>query len=128
MDATVTGADRKPVRDLAADDFELLQDGRPQDIVAASFIDYGLRKFVASELAQGNLICILRTSGGGGNYQSCTSDPRQPGAIVDRIRWRPAEPDTDDDEPLMSGRSGPRRRWSGRSRDCATYPEATAFC
>lgn len=39
LDAVVTGRDHKIVRDLSAADFEVLQDGKPQKVAGASFVE-----------------------------------------------------------------------------------------
>jgi hypothetical protein len=38
VDAVVTDRDRKPVTDLTAEDFEILEDGKPQQITNFSFV------------------------------------------------------------------------------------------
>jgi len=45
VDALVTDADGRFVRDLTADDFEVLEDGRPQKIVNFSMVDIPIDRF-----------------------------------------------------------------------------------
>lgn len=46
-----------------------------------------LRKFIAEEVSQGDLVAIIRTGRGTGALQSFTSDKRQLLAAVEAIRW-----------------------------------------
>ena len=46
-----------------------------------------LKKFVDQQMMQGDLIAILRTSGGMGAFQRFSSDPRQIRAAIDRLTY-----------------------------------------
>ncbi len=48
-----------------------------------------LRKFIAEQMQDGDLVAIIRTGGGIGALQSFTSDKRQLLATVDKLRWNP---------------------------------------
>src|SRR5512132_4085499 len=39
IDAVVTGKDGSPIKDLTAADFEVMQDGKPQKVVFASYVN-----------------------------------------------------------------------------------------
>ena len=49
-----------------------------------------LRKFVDEQMQPGDLVAIIRTSGGMGVLQQFTSDKRQLLAAINDIRWRPS--------------------------------------
>lgn len=136
VDATVTDARGRHVTDLTADDFEIVQDGRPQPISTFAYIrtasatpatttpspapiaprrplsrdqirrtiaiivdDLGLsfesmyrvresvRKFLDTQMQQGDLVAILRTGAGSGALQQFTSDRRVLDAALDRLRY-----------------------------------------
>ena len=142
VDAVVTDKKGKQVTDLAPDELEILEDGRPQKITNFSYITTGtgnkaapqpratpaernappippvrlrpeqvrrtiavvvddlglsfesinsvrqsLRKFVDEQMQAGDLVAIIRTSGGIGALQQFTSDKRQLYAAIEKVRW-----------------------------------------
>lgn len=48
-----------------------------------------LRKFVSDQMTAGDLVAIIRTSGGIGSLQQFTTDKRILFAAIERIRWNP---------------------------------------
>jgi VWFA-related protein len=56
---------------------------------SAESVQYYLRKFVEQQLEPGDLVAIIRASGGMGALQQFTADKRQLRSAVDRIRWNP---------------------------------------
>jgi len=58
------------------------------------FVREALKKFVDRQMQPGDLVAIIRTSGGMGALQQFTSDKRQLYAAIDRVKW------------YASGRSG----------------------
>jgi len=58
------------------------------------YVREALKKFVDRQMQPGDLVAIIRTSGGMGALQQFTSDKRQLYAAIDRIKW------------YASGRSG----------------------
>lgn len=58
------------------------------------FVRDALKKFVDRQMQPGDLVAIIRTSGGMGALQQFTSDKRQLYAAIDRVKW------------YASGRSG----------------------
>ncbi len=51
------------------------------------FVRGALKKFVDEQLQPGDLVAIIRTSGGMGALQQFTSDKRQLYAAIERVRW-----------------------------------------
>jgi VWFA-related protein len=51
------------------------------------YVRKALKKFVDEQIQPGDLVAIIRTSGGMGALQQFTSDKRQLYAAVDRIKW-----------------------------------------
>jgi len=51
------------------------------------FVRRALKKFVDEQMQPGDLVAIIRTSGGIGALQSFTADKRQLAAAIDRIKW-----------------------------------------
>jgi VWFA-related protein len=51
------------------------------------FVRRALKKFVDEQMQPGDLIAIIRTSGGIGVLQQFTSDKRQLYAAIERVRW-----------------------------------------
>jgi VWFA-related protein len=51
------------------------------------FVRRALKKFVDEQMQPGDLIAIIRTSGGIGALQSFTADKRQLAAAIERIKW-----------------------------------------
>src|SRR5689334_13279975 len=58
------------------------------------YVRQALKKFVDEQMQPGDLVAIIRTSGGMGALQQFTSDKRQLYAAIDRVKW------------YASGRSG----------------------
>ena len=146
VDAVVTDSKGRQVTDLKPEDFEIIEDGRPQKITNFSYIrlaspsqpaapaptplprgavpppppaqaaskreevrrtivlvvdDLGLsmesmggvrhdlKRFVEQQIQPGDLVAIVRTSGGMGALDQFTNDRRLLLAAVDRLRWYP---------------------------------------
>ena len=51
------------------------------------FVRRALKKFVDEQMQSGDLVAIIRTSGGMGALQQFTSDKRQLEAAVERVKW-----------------------------------------
>ena len=51
------------------------------------FVRDALRKFVDQQMQPGDLVAIIRTSGGMGALQQFTSDKRQLYAAIERVKW-----------------------------------------
>ena len=51
------------------------------------FVREALKKFVDRQMQPGDLVAIIRTSGGMGALQQFTSDKRQLYAAIDRVKW-----------------------------------------
>ena len=56
---------------------------------SAESVQYHLRKYVEQQIEPGDLVAIIRASGGMGALQQFTADKRQLRSAVDRIRWNP---------------------------------------
>jgi VWFA-related protein len=56
---------------------------------SAESVQYYLRKYVEQQIDPGDLVAIIRASGGMGALQQFTADKRQLRSAVDRIRWNP---------------------------------------
>ena len=54
------------------------------------YVRRALKKFVDEQLQSGDLVAIIRTSGGMGALQQFTSDKRQLYAAVERVKWNPS--------------------------------------
>jgi VWFA-related protein len=54
------------------------------------FVRRALKRFVDEQMQAGDLVAIIRTSGGMGALQQFTSDKRQLYAAIDHIKWYPA--------------------------------------
>lgn len=163
VDAVVTDSKGRQVTDLKAEDFEIVEDGRPQKITNFSYIrlappsqpaaapapaplprgavpppppapvaakredvrrtivlvvdDLGLsfesmgevrhdlKRFVERQLQPGDLVAIVRTSGGMGALDQFTTDRRLLLAAVERLRWYPGgRSGLSAMEPVSSGR------------------------
>src|SRR5215471_19342359 len=52
-----------------------------------AYLRGALRKFVNEQIQPGDLVAIIRTSGGIGALQQFTADKRQLAAAVDRLKW-----------------------------------------
>ncbi len=51
------------------------------------FVRHALKKFVEEQMQPGDLVAIIRSSGGMGALQQFTGDKRQLAAAVERIKW-----------------------------------------
>ncbi|HVW07287.1 MAG TPA: VWA domain-containing protein [Bryobacteraceae bacterium] len=135
VDAVVTDAKGSHITDLKPEDFEILEDGKPQKITNFSWIDVtppkipvsaagapparnlqqrevhrsivlmiddlgtpweflpgvmaSAKKFVAEQMAPGDLVSVTASRGGMGFYQQFTSDKQQLYAAIDHIAHRP---------------------------------------
>jgi VWFA-related protein len=81
---------------------------------SAESVQYYLRKFVERQMEPGDLVAIIRASGGMGALQQFTADKRQLLAAVDRIRWNPQSGRVGvfkpiSDETMQSVRNGTAR-------------------
>lgn len=56
---------------------------------SAESVQYYLRKYVERQMEPGDLVAIIRASGGMGALQQFTADKRQLRSAVDRVRWNP---------------------------------------
>ena len=65
---------------LVVDDLGLSFESTP-------FVRSALKKFVDEQMQSGDLVAIIRTSGGMGALQQFTSDKRQLYAAIERIKW-----------------------------------------
>src|SRR4029078_6631736 len=54
------------------------------------FVRRALKQFVYQQMQPGDLVAIIRTSGGIGALQQFTSDKRRLYAAIEHIRWYPA--------------------------------------
>jgi VWFA-related protein len=54
---------------------------------SVAYLRGALRKFVNEQIQPGDLVAIIRTSGGMGALQQFTADKRQLAAAVERIKW-----------------------------------------
>src|SRR5688572_15849728 len=64
VDAVVTDADGRPVRNLTADDFELLEDGTPQTIGAFSFVHVPIERRTQPQFASAPIPSDVVTNDG----------------------------------------------------------------
>ncbi len=118
VDAIATGADGRPVPDLAAADFEIETDGKSQNITAAQFhsadplhiallvddlslspdniatLQKALHDFVAGQMRPNDQAVILRTSASDGIADQFTSDRTSLAAAIDRLRSNPPARDS----------------------------------
>jgi VWFA-related protein len=136
VDAVVTDRKGNHVADLTADDFEVLQDGRPQTIKHFSYVppqppspaapgtaagrqltreqvrrtmvlvlddatlefaDFvfaqrAMIRYVDRELQPGDLVGVVRTTGGSSAVQQLSADPEFLKAVLRKMVWRPPRP------------------------------------
>jgi len=79
-----------PVRLLPQDvrrTIALVVDDLGLSFQSISQVRSGLKKFVDSQMQDGDLVAIVRTSGGIGALQQFTADKRQLYAAIEQIRW-----------------------------------------
>jgi VWFA-related protein len=55
--------------------------------VSVNYVRKALKKFVDEQMQSGDLVAIIRTSGGMGALQQFTADKRQLYAAIDRVKW-----------------------------------------
>ena len=55
--------------------------------VSTAYVRNALKKFVDEQMQSGDLVAIIRTSGGMGALQQFTADKRQLYAAIDRVKW-----------------------------------------
>jgi VWFA-related protein len=67
----------------------LLVDDVGLSFETTAYVRKALTKFVNEQLQPGDLVAVIRTSGGAGSLQQFTSDRRRLLAAVERIRWFP---------------------------------------
>ena len=67
----------------------LLVDDVGLSFQSTAYVRKALAKFVEEQMQPGDLVAVIRTSGGAGSLQQFTSDKRQLLAAVERIRWYP---------------------------------------
>ena len=53
------------------------------------FVKESLKKFINEQVADGDLVAVIRTGGGIGALQSFTSDKRQLLATINKLKWNP---------------------------------------
>ncbi len=80
-------------------------------MASAEAVRYHLRKFVDQQMQPGDLVAIIRASGGMGALQQFTADKRQLYPAIERVRWNPRARQAGafapiDDAPLESRRTG----------------------
>lgn len=54
---------------------------------STNYVRHALRKFVDQQMLPGDLVAIIRTSGGIGALQQFTADKRQLYAAIERVKW-----------------------------------------
>src|SRR6266480_5989741 len=54
------------------------------------YVRRALKKFVDQQMQPGDLVAIIRTSGGIGALQQFTADKRQLSAAIERVKWYPS--------------------------------------
>lgn len=56
---------------------------------STNYVRNALKKFVAEQMQEGDLVAIIRTGAGIGALQQFTTDKRQLYAAIERVRWNP---------------------------------------
>jgi VWFA-related protein len=67
----------------------LLVDDVGLSFETTAYVRKALTKFVEEQMQPGDLVAVIRTSGGAGSLQQFTSDRRQLRAAIERLRWYP---------------------------------------
>jgi VWFA-related protein len=67
----------------------LLVDDVGLSFESTAYVRQALKKFVEEQMRDGDLVAVIRTSGGAGSLRQFTSDRRQLLAAVEGIRWYP---------------------------------------
>src|SRR6202140_5265314 len=78
--ARLKAEDIRPTIAIVVDDLGL-------SFESTYFVRRALKKFVDEQIQTGDLVAIIRTSGGMGALQQFTSDKRQLYAAIERLRW-----------------------------------------
>lgn len=140
IDATITDSKGNPIRDLAASEVEIYENGKKQEITSFTFISQSkgessarrsetdvaiaappkavrpdqvrrtialvvddlslsyesmnktrrsLKKFVDEQMADGDMVAIIRVGVGMGALQQFTSDKRLLLSIIEKLKWNP---------------------------------------
>ncbi|HWC95972.1 MAG TPA: VWA domain-containing protein [Candidatus Sulfopaludibacter sp.] len=131
VDAVVTDSNGRHVADLTKDDFQVLQDGKPQRVTHFSYVaaeqpgaprparsevrravvividenelkvtdflslQQALGKYVEQSIRPGDLVALIRTSGGSGALQQFSGDPELLRLAVRHMTWKPSVPQAD---------------------------------
>ncbi len=182
VDAVVTDEQGRRVTGLTAEDFEILEDGKPQQIIGLQYvasgaapppaagsgatagappsapsadrikrtiafvvddlflsaevypkIKFSMREFVEKQMQPGDLVAIIRTSGGSTVMQQFSSDKREILAEIDRIHWnsqgaKGASSFAPPDESILNNRPAFRgARSGGRRGDAFRIEQAKRF-
>lgn len=167
VDAVVTDARGRHVPDLSQDDFQVLQDARPQKITHFSYVpgewpggrppapssarqptradvrravvividEYDLKitdflrlqealsRYVEQALQPGDLVALIRTSGGSGALQQFTGDRDLLRQAVRRMTWKPPLPLADLLlKPVLIGAARAMAGYPGRKSIVAISP------
>lgn len=69
--------------------FALVIDDLNLSFGSVYYVRQSLKKFVAEQMQPGDLVAVIRTSGGTGVLQQFTSDKTLLNAAIDKIRWNP---------------------------------------
>lgn len=90
-------------------------------MASAEAVRYHLRKFVDRQMQPGDLVAIVRASGGMGALQQFTADKRQLYPAIESVRWNPRASRVGafapiDDAPLESRMKGARGDAGDRGR------------
>ena len=80
--------DRLPPEDVRRT-IALVVDDLGLSFQSTHFVRRALKQFVDEQMQPGDLVAIIRTSGGMGALQQFTSDKRQLYAAIDHIKWYP---------------------------------------
>src|SRR5438045_2245201 len=65
----------------------IVVDDLGRSFASSYYVRRALKKFVDEQMQPGDLVAIIRTSGGMGALQQFTSDKRQLQAAVERVKW-----------------------------------------
>ena len=66
----------------------LVVDDLGLSFVSTNYVRRALKKFVDEQMQPGDLVAIIRTSGGIGALQQFTADKRQLYAAIERVKWQ----------------------------------------
>src|SRR6266498_3449763 len=94
VDAVVTDKKGKHVEDLTEGDFELLVDGKKQQLTHFSHISLpAARREPTAKKQDGLLVAIIRTGSGLGMLEQFTSDKRILYTAIEKLVWNPLSRD-----------------------------------